>query len=314
MIEAKRLAVIKNRALGDAVISLSTLSYLKDILPRTQIYFFTPSWTAPLFRDAKIAADRVLGIDMRSVGGWVAAYKELRRLQVDSIFEMSQAGRTRKYFSAYSYLHNVPYVAHNHHLKQGPVHDQGVQKAIIQRDLDGAWTYFGKDLSLPLPKHLDYPPRFGVRRQTLKKRVIFGVVATRSEKMYPLEKYAEMAELFKREDKHLQIVAPLSRAPADLQIKKRLGDLTDLIEPIHKSLAELPQYFADSLLYVGNDTGIKHVAVAADIPTVTLFGPEPPLEWHPYDLKKHIYFYDPNFSGVMKYEPMEVHKKALKLI
>jgi ADP-heptose:LPS heptosyltransferase len=34
-------------------------------------------------------------------------------------------------------------------------------------------------------------------------------------------------------------------------------------------------------LFVGNDSGPKHVAVALGIPTVTLFGPTHPTTWHP---------------------------------
>jgi ADP-heptose:LPS heptosyltransferase len=46
----------------------------------------------------------------------------------------------------------------------------------------------------------------------------------------------------------------------------------------------------------GNDSGPKHLAVAAEIPTVTLFGPEHPFEWHPYPQDRHPYFFIENLS------------------
>jgi ADP-heptose:LPS heptosyltransferase len=36
-------------------------------------------------------------------------------------------------------------------------------------------------------------------------------------------------------------------------------------------------------LWIGNDSGPKHVAVALGVPTITLFGPTNPTTWHPPD-------------------------------
>jgi len=38
---------------------------------------------------------------------------------------------------------------------------------------------------------------------------------------------------------------------------------------------------------LGNDSGPRHLATALSVPTVTLFGPEHPLEWHPYPQDRH---------------------------
>jgi len=38
---------------------------------------------------------------------------------------------------------------------------------------------------------------------------------------------------------------------------------------------------------VGSDSGVKHLACAFNIPTVTLFGPESVGEWHGYDSVRH---------------------------
>ena len=43
--------------------------------------------------------------------------------------------------------------------------------------------------------------------------------------------------------------------------------------------------------FIGNDNGLFHIAVALGIPTITIFGPENPVEWHPYEhlsIEKHI--------------------------
>jgi ADP-heptose:LPS heptosyltransferase len=42
-------------------------------------------------------------------------------------------------------------------------------------------------------------------------------------------------------------------------------------------------FFLNKLrLFIGNDSGLRHMAAALGIKTLTLFGPENPVEWHPY--------------------------------
>lgn len=47
------------------------------------------------------------------------------------------------------------------------------------------------------------------------------------------------------------------------------------------NLAELASWMRGALLYVGNDSGITHLAAAAGCPTLALFGPTEPAIWAP---------------------------------
>jgi ADP-heptose:LPS heptosyltransferase len=38
----------------------------------------------------------------------------------------------------------------------------------------------------------------------------------------------------------------------------------------------------DLKFFIGNDSGLRHIAAAFGIKTITLFGTENPVEWHPY--------------------------------
>jgi heptosyltransferase-2 len=48
---------------------------------------------------------------------------------------------------------------------------------------------------------------------------------------------------------------------------------------------------AEANVVLGNDSGPKHLAVAVGTPTVTVFGPENPFEWHPYATERHPYVF-----------------------
>jgi ADP-heptose:LPS heptosyltransferase len=48
-----------------------------------------------------------------------------------------------------------------------------------------------------------------------------------------------------------------------------------------ENLYELGAWLATAAVYVGNDSGISHLAAAVGTPVVTLFGPTDPAIWAP---------------------------------
>ncbi len=57
---------------------------------------------------------------------------------------------------------------------------------------------------------------------------------------------------------------------------------------IFENLGAMAAFLKSSSLYVGNDGGPKHLAVAMDTSTVTIFLNDPPEYWTPPDSRKHI--------------------------
>lgn len=285
--------VAKNRALGDSLLGLSTIAYFRSLYPKSTIIYAIPQWTTHLYSKVKTEADIIYPLKLNSTNDVLDLYTDLINMKVDVIHEMHQSGRGKKVFTLFSLLKNIPYTFHNHHLNSGTkVIDQGVKKELIQRDLDGVYSYFGKSKSYP--SYLDFEPclKFDRKRNPLE-RIILGVVATRNTKKWPLDNYISLAEKLIEIRPDVEFVIPLSKSKDDLEIKSHLEKLikTSKIKIIQEPLDQLPELFYDSKMYVGNDTGLKHLAVSVGIPTITLFGPEPIREWHPYSIKKHVAFY-----------------------
>jgi heptosyltransferase-3 len=51
------------------------------------------------------------------------------------------------------------------------------------------------------------------------------------------------------------------------------------------NLLELATWMAGARLYIGNDSGITHLAAAAGVPTIAIFGPTNPEIWAPREAK-----------------------------
>jgi len=287
----KNILIVKNRAMGDSVMGLSTVSYIKSLYPDAKLYYAIPSWMAPLYKNVEIDADEIVPLDLKNLFGWWKLRKILFNKNIDLIYEMHLSGRTEKFFKLYQKVYKIPYYSHNHHLKSGgKVFEQGKIKALIQRDLDGAWSYLDRDGAYP--SYLEFKPKMNLKASS-KKQIILGVVATRETKMWPLKHYVELSHLISKSHPETKIVIPLSKSENDLKIQKELETIGLPKQAVftQDDLSELPITLSGSQLYIGNDTGLKHICVALGIKTYTFFGPEPPLEWHPYSKEEHPYSY-----------------------
>jgi heptosyltransferase-2 len=282
------LLVVKNRAMGDSIIGLSTLQYLRDILPNTHIIYAVPSWIKPLYDNVETAADEIIEINLKTLSDFPKLWKNLKQYKIDTVFELFQSGRTQKFFKIWEKVGGPSYVAHNHHNKQGPVFDQGIIKSNIQRDIDGAWTFFD-DVNEKPASYLDYAPKMTVEPLS-KKQIVVGVVATRETKMWPIDNYIELTNKLLDTYPEYEVLIPLG--PTDQNIEESLKVITNpRCKIVKESLSNLPKLLAGSKLYIGNDTGIKHICISLGVKSYTLFGPEPPLEWHPYNTEEHSYYF-----------------------
>ncbi len=285
-----KILVLKNRAMGDAVMGLSSLQYLSHLYPGAEIHYYLPAWILPLFEKVDFGAN--IKIFPWPAGFW-ANFKRIRTERYDLLIELHQRASSAKILNLCSWFLRIPYIFHNHHLKKGKVIHQGETRPAIQRDLDGVWSGLKRVMSWEgdLPSYLDFAPQMKVEA-AVRPRVVLGVVASRSTKMWPLSYFKELIELLRKEIIDLEFIIPISHSAMDQEVKQQL-DLWG-IPTVQLSLDQLPQLMRTAKLYIGNDTGLKHIAVAVGTRTFTFFGPEDPLEWHPYDREKHLVFYNEN--------------------
>ena len=284
---AKRIVVVKYRGMGDSLMGLSALSYMRRLFPDAFIAYALPSWICPLYSELETDADEIWPLYLGGLGGWLRHWQQFRG--VDLVYEMFQSGRTGTFFRWHRRINGGKYFYHNHHAKEGPVFRQGnVRLPATVRDLDGVWTFFAKERGHHVPAHRQISPRIRLKKIAPEREnlIVLGVVATVETKMWSLKNYCLLAKAIRTRFPHWRIVVPLAPQDRDSNLK-----FPDGVEVVKEKLSQLPALFARAKLYVGNDTGIKHLAVAMGVKTYTLLGPIPPDEFHPYDKKEHPYFF-----------------------
>ena len=246
-----------------------------------------------MFTDVKGDFDHVWGYELKTLGDGLRFLRQLWRERPDTILELHKSGRTSKLLRAYSFLSGARYLAHDHNKNTHVIFEQGVRKPIVQRDLDGAYTLAKSIVGKALyPNYLQYSPRLK-HDFKIGEAIVLGVVATRIEKKWPLSHFVELVRLMRMQHPEVRVLIPLSSGAEDQQIqwelKSLLGD--EMVEFIQVPLSDLPRSLCAGKLYIGNDTGLKHICAALGMKTWTLFGPEEPIEWHPYDYSKHPFLW-----------------------
>lgn len=107
------------------------------------------------------------------------------------------------------------------------------------------------------------------------------------KKIWPLNKWWSLLEWLCAEYDH-PLLMVLGEADQYLRpfaaATRKLG--VHLLENI--PLQRLTAFLSESELYVGNDSGVSHLAAAVGIPTVAIFGPTYPEVWAPQGAMVHI--------------------------
>lgn len=237
-----RRLVIRPGAIGDCILWLPVLDYLTADYAEVWI----PSAVVPLVR----IADRVCslvssGIDTFAIGDIEPEEGLVRRLRsFDSI--VSWYGANRPEFREALANLGVPCQFH---------------AALPPPDYSGhATDFFAQQVGAPR----GLIPRIRIDGSVPRETVVIHPFSGSARKNWPLPLYQELA-------RKLPCAVEWTAGPEEeLPDARRFEDL-----------GALAVWLKGARLYVGNDSGITHLAAAAGVPTLALFGPSSPETWEP---------------------------------
>lgn len=121
--------------------------------------------------------------------------------------------------------------------------------------------------------------------------VAFSPVSRRPGKVWPAERFAEVCDRWAERAglRYVPVFGPGEEALVE-QVVRRLRHRHAAIYPCPAvSFGALFPLMQRCTFYFGNDNGIRHVAVAAGIPTAAVFGPPNPMSWTPPDSARHFH-------------------------
>lgn len=144
-----------------------------------------------------------------------------------------------------------------------------------------------------------------------KKILVLGIGANSKHKIWDYENYVYLVKKLEKKfdliillgDKHDNKIALEFMEKYDKNVLNLCGKL---------SLIESSAVIKKSLYFIGNDSGLGHIAAALDVPSFTIFGREDLKRYHPWG--RHSAWYQNKDKNINLIDPETVYKKIIKKI
>ena len=150
---------------------------------------------------------------------------------------------------------------------------------------------------------------------TVEKYAVLNPGATWITKRWPADRFGDVARMLTR-SRDLPIVVTWAgeeeRIAAELIVK--MAEHQRVVMAPDTNLRQLAALIASSKLFIGNDTGPMHLAVALNIPTVAVFGGTDPLRNGPYGRNNRILAAGPECQPCWKTTCKRGDLKCLDLV
>ena len=290
--EVRKVLLVRLRSIGDTVLATPSLFALKRFLPNVTVDILVEDWVAPLLNNHP-HVDKVIVLERGGLMTRARTARELRAVNYDVVYNLhggttatfltrATGARHRVGFETYQYaqLHN--------HQAPSPLLLWGQQKthSVEQQLALLGWT------GVPVT---DRPrTQLGISteaRETVdrliaesglndQKIALIHPAAAFATKQWATENFARVAEFVaERGFAPVAIVAPNEKA----LLEKLCSEANVKIVTFDLSLAEVTALAAQSQLFVGNDSGIAHIAAAVGTPAVVIFGSSNIAHWRPWN-------------------------------
>jgi lipopolysaccharide heptosyltransferase II len=289
-----RVLVVRLRSIGDTVLTTPSLFALRRFLPHTQIDILLEDWVAPVLEGTDLV-DRVIVLARDSQTARARLARELRATRYDVVYNLhggttatlltrATGAKHRVGFGHYQYarLHNQIAPSSLEIWQRPSLHSVEQQLALI------GWT------GVPVtdrPATRLAPTEASLRsiseklfaaglEDESKPFAVIHPAAAFDTKQWAIENFARAAEALTARglipiaivsSKEGQVVRALIK-----QTSARVIGLSDL------SLPEVTALTSRARLFVGNDSGIAHIAAAAGVPCVVVFGSSNVTHWRPW--------------------------------
>lgn len=288
-----RILVVRLRSIGDTVLATPALRALRRFLPDVQIDLLLEDWVAPLM-DGFSAIDEVITVPRNGTGARARLAVQLRSRRYDVAYNLhggttagllmrGSGAKHRVGFAEYRYssLYNHLAPATGELWPEKDLHSADQQLALF------GWT--GVPVTDRPRSELGRSP--AAEAAIAAKLEMSGLDLTRplglvhpaaafDTKRWAAEKFAAICDHLR--DRGITPVVVASAAEADLlgQVSAKCRE-----KPVGWADLSLPQITAlarRSRIFVGNDSGIAHIAAAVKLPTVVIFGSSNIAHWRPW--------------------------------
>jgi predicted lipopolysaccharide heptosyltransferase III len=290
--EVKRVLVVRLRSIGDTVLSTPSLFALKRFLPHAEIDILLEHWVAPVLQGFP-HVDNVITLERRSTSSRARVARLLRANHYDVVYNLHGGTTATLLTRATGARHRVGYANYQYarlhnHLSPSSALLWGREKthSVEQQLALLGWT--GVPVSDRPPTELVVTN--GAAAAIANRLQSAGLGGTTFAVIHPAASFATKQWAAENFAQAAAALATLGLSVVAITAGNEVG-LADEIQrkasaPVHAmtdlSLPEITALLARARLFVGNDSGIAHIAAAVQTPSVVIFGSSNVAHWRPW--------------------------------
>jgi ADP-heptose:LPS heptosyltransferase len=286
--QVQSILVIHQGALGDFILALPALETLRKTFPQSKSIIIGYPRILELV-EQRFYAERILSIDQRGIGSFFMregpldpSFSQLfGQFDLIVVFGRDEEG---------TLIGNLKRVCHGHILHINPFPSSG-KKIHLTDYLLKQFSRYGFRISGLNPrlqlKELDqdwgrdFWRSKGLNLEERSKVIILHPGSGSKRKVWPMERFLSLAQILQdRFGSRILIVLGPAEGSEVERVFERIGPYA-FIQVKGLSLLQLASVMEGCRLFIGNDSGISHMASALGIPTIAIFGPTDPRVWSP---------------------------------
>ncbi len=299
-LSVQRVLVVRLRSIGDAVLTTPSLFALRRFLPHAQIDILLEDWVAPVL-DGSDLIDRVVIAPRDGTSARARVARELRAEQYDVVYNLHGGTTATLFTRATGAIHRVGFGdyqyarLHNHVAptareiwRRPTLHSVEQQLALI------GWTGVpvsdrpATRVTITEEAVANVSEKLRLAGFEVEKSEPFALIhptAAFDTKQWATDNFARVAE-----ELHARGLMPVAIVSAKEEpILQSLIEQTSvrLVGLSNLSLPEVAALTSRARLFIGNDSGIAHIAAAVGAPCVVIFGSSNRAHWRPWTIQPH---------------------------
>lgn len=288
----ERVLVVRLRSIGDTVLATPSLFALKRFLPHARVDVLLEDWVAPVL-DGFRHVDNVIKLERKSTASRARVARELRANRYQVVYNLHGGTTSTLLTRATGAAHRVGYRTYQYarlHNELSPssaelwgrekTHSVEQQLALL------GWT------GVPVS---DRPPTELATTETAASNVTrrlesaglidteFAVIhpaAAFATKQWAAANFGQVADNLASRGLPVIVITTPNEQPIVDELNKHAE--TKATAFMDLALPELTALLARARLFVGNDSGIAHIAAAVRTPAVVIFGSSNTAHWRPW--------------------------------
>jgi predicted lipopolysaccharide heptosyltransferase III len=298
--KVQRVLVVRLRSIGDTVLSTPSLFALRRFLPNAQIDVLLEDWVAPVLEGSNLV-DSVISIKKGSVSRLGTAL-ELRRKNYDVVFNL-HGGTTSTFLTRFTGArHRVGYANYQYSSlytdllssssdfwSEEKTHSAEQQLALLGFAGVPVSDRPRSRLTVRADANEAVAAQLEANGISAEKFALIHPSTAFVTKQWAPENYARVAEYLAAAG--VKRVAVATRTETETLSKVIDSSRVPIVSFDDLTLPQITALASRAEVFIGNDSGIAHIAAAVGTPTVVIFGSSNRDHWRPWtDAPNEIVF------------------------